>query len=154
MKKQVAIYFWLIACSALAGAAVALPIDAVVNGRHYAWYVWTIIAVVAVVLFTIPIVVAVKHRRQLLTVATATGVTHDAKKDVVLTKGTTYTVTDDKKADLTAGEYLILAVDETTRAFNLRHNGAVREYRHHSKLVLAVGDTVTAVSGNVILRRA
>ena len=97
------------------------------------------------------VVVMAKRRRH--QAAVTAGVTHE-KQDVVLQKDTTYTVANDKKAVLSAGSYLILSVDETVRAFNLRVNDRVREYRHNTKLVLTVGDTITAVSGNVILRRA
>ena len=108
----------------------------------------------AAVLLTITIItVLVKTKRRRHQVAVAAGVTHE-KQDVVLQKDTTYTVANDKKAVLSAGSYLILSVDETVRAFNLRVNGLVREYQHNTKLVLTAGDTIAAVSGNVILRKA
>ena len=103
-----------------------------------------------VVIHFLVVVMAKRRRHQ---AAVTAGVTHE-KQDVVLQKDTTYTVANDKKAVLSAGSYLILSVDETVRAFNLRVNDRVREYRHNTKLVLTVGDTITAVSGNVILRRA
>lgn len=154
MAKKVKFYLpWVIIAAALAGLVCALPIDAAVNARHYAWYWWLLIAGVAVILLTLIMIWAVKINRLARAEATAVGVTHE-KRDVILSKNTTYTVADGKKATIPAGEYLLLAVDESARTFNLRVNNQVREYRHNSKMVLTNGDAIAAVSGNVILRRA
>lgn len=83
-----------------------------------------------------------KHRKNL-------GVSYQ-KKDFILQAGETYTV--QKRGKLRPGEYLVLATDESDKAFNIRVNDYVKEYKHNTVLVLADGDTVSARSGNVILR--
>jgi hypothetical protein len=45
-----------------------------------------------------------------------------------------------------------MATDEGNKAFNLRINDYVKEYKHNTTVVLAEGDTISARSGNVILR--
>ena len=104
-------------------------------------------------LLLVAISLAVKVKRAWYQTQTVVGVTHQ-KHDLILQKDCTYTVADGKKAPLQPGQYVLLAVDATHRAFNLRVNDFVKEYRHHTEIVLANGDQITAVSGNVILRRA
>ena len=72
------------------------------------------------------------------------------KKDFILQAGTTYTV--GKRAQLRPGEYKVLATDENDQTFNIRVNDYVKSYRHNTTLVLVEGDTISARSGNVILR--
>ncbi|MCM1404434.1 MAG: hypothetical protein NC133_02970 [Prevotella sp.] len=72
------------------------------------------------------------------------------KHDFILQAGTVYTVT--KHGKLRPGQYIVLATDESNRQFNLRVNDYVKEYQHNTTLVLADGDTVSARSGNVLLR--
>lgn len=72
------------------------------------------------------------------------------KKDIILQKGTVYTVS--KRGKLHAGEYKVLATDESDKTFNLRVNDYVKEYQHNTVLVLSEGDTISARSCNVILR--
>ena len=76
-------------------------------------------------------------------------VTH-REGDVVLEKGVTYVAT--KAGPLLPGKYTILAAQETTKAFNVRLGGLVREYLHDSDIVLAEGEEITPVSHTVILR--
>ncbi len=83
-----------------------------------------------------------KHRRNL-------GVSYQ-KKDFILQAGEVYTV--QKHGKLRPGEYIVLATDESDKAFNIRVNDYVKAYQHNTVLVLADGDTVSARSGNVILR--
>lgn len=52
---------------------------------------------------------------------------------------------------LKAGEYELKNADSTTTKFNVRLNGLVREYVNGDVIVLADGDTVSAVSGSVII---
>ena len=72
------------------------------------------------------------------------------EKDIVLEVGKDYVVGKDKK--LLPGTYTVLATNETNFKFNMRISGMVREYEHGEKVVLAKGDTITAVSHTVILR--
>ena len=100
-----------------------------------------VFAVGAIILSTV-IARDEKHRKNL-------GVSYQ-KKDFILQAGETYTV--QKRGKLRPGEYIVLATDESDKAFNIRVNDYVKEYKHNSVLVLADGDTVSARSGNVILR--
>lgn len=70
--------------------------------------------------------------------------------DFLLEQGKTYTA--DKKGELLPGKYTVLASSDATKSFKLRAGGYVRDYSHGDTLVLAQGDTVCAVSCNVILR--
>ncbi len=72
------------------------------------------------------------------------------KKDFVLQAGKTYTVA--KHSKLRPGEYKVMATEENNKTFNLRVNDYVKEYQHNTTLVLTEGDTISARSGNVILR--
>ena len=73
-----------------------------------------------------------------------------AQGDFLLEQGKTYTA--DKKGDLLPGKYTALAASDVSHSFKLRASGYVREYSHGDTIVLAQGDTVCAVSCNVILR--
>lgn len=72
------------------------------------------------------------------------------QKDFLLEVNKDYVVGEDKK--LLPGTYFVLASNETNTNFNLRIGGMVREYKHGQKIVLNKGETITAVSHNVILR--
>lgn len=72
------------------------------------------------------------------------------KKDTILRTGFTYTVK--KNGQVRPGEYKVMATEENSKSFNIRVNAYVKEYRHNTTLVLAEGDTISAISGNVILR--
>jgi len=70
--------------------------------------------------------------------------------DIILERGETYTVV--KGGKIIPGKYTLLADTEGTKAFNLRVDGFVREYKHASDIVLSEGETVCSVSHSVILR--
>lgn len=72
------------------------------------------------------------------------------RKDFILVAGETYQV--QKRGQVRPGEYKVLSTNEDHKTFNLRVNDYVKEYRHNSTLVLVEGDTISARSGNVILR--
>ena len=71
------------------------------------------------------------------------------KGDVVLARGVEYAV---GKGGLMPGTYTALSAAENRPVFKLRVAGFVREYKHGDKVVLAEGDSVSAVSDSVILR--
>ena len=70
--------------------------------------------------------------------------------DIVLKQNVTYTV--GKKNKVMPGKYIVLSSNETQDKFNLRIGTYVREYKHNQEIILADGETICAVSGNVILR--
>ena len=72
------------------------------------------------------------------------------KGDFILEQGKTYTAV--RKGALMPGTYTLLASGDPTQTFKLRAGGYVRDYKHGDTLVLAEGDSVCAVSCNVILR--
>ena len=72
------------------------------------------------------------------------------QKDFILEINKEYVVGETKK--LLPGTYTVLASNEENTKFNLRIGGVVREYTHGQKIVLSKGETITAVSHNVILR--
>ena len=72
------------------------------------------------------------------------------KGDFILEQGRTYTAV--KDGALLPGTYTLLAAGDATKSFKIRAGGYVRDYHHGDSLVLADGDTVCAVSCNVILR--
>ena len=72
------------------------------------------------------------------------------QKDIVLEVNKEYVIGENKK--MLPGTYTVLATNDTYTKFNLRISNVVREYTHGEKIVLAKGDTITAVSHNVILR--
>ena len=71
------------------------------------------------------------------------------EKDIVLEVNKEFVVGENK---FLPGTYTVLASNENNTKFNLRVGGIVREYTHGQKIVLAKGDTITAVSHIVILR--
>ena len=72
------------------------------------------------------------------------------RKDIILQVGEEYTVA--KHGKICPGEYKVLSANENDKTFNLRVNDYVKEYHHNTTLILAEGDTISARSGNVILR--
>ena len=72
------------------------------------------------------------------------------KGDILLERGKEYKV--GEKGDLLAGKYTVLSADENLDSVNIRVGGLVREFKHFSSIVLTEGDTISAVSANVILR--
>lgn len=77
-----------------------------------------------------------------------TNVTYN-QKDIILEVNKEYIVGENK---FLPGTYTVLASNEEQNKFNLRISGKVREYKHGQKIVLAKGDSITAVSHPVILR--
>ncbi len=77
-----------------------------------------------------------------------TNVTYN-EKDIVLEVNKEFVVGENK---FLPGTYTVLASNENNTKFNLRVGGIVREYTHGQKIVLAKGDTISAVSHIVILR--
>lgn len=76
-------------------------------------------------------------------------VTH-ASGDIILERGITYVV--QKGGRIIPGKYTALTTAEGESSFNLRLGDFVREYEHATDIVLSEGETVCAVSHNVILR--
>lgn len=72
------------------------------------------------------------------------------RKDLILQAGVEYTVS--KHGKVRPGEYQVMATDENEKAFNIRVNDYVKEYKHNTTLILAEGDTISPRSANVILR--
>ena len=70
--------------------------------------------------------------------------------DIILPQSTPMTVS--TEGELKPGKYIILSTDENISSFNIRVGIYVREYKHNQEIVLAEGDTICAVSCNVILR--
>lgn len=79
----------------------------------------------------------------------AEGITH-REGDFVLLQGKTYTAV--KNGSPMPGNYTVLAASEAAKTFKLRIGRYVREYSHGDTVVLAEGETICAVSCNVILR--
>ena len=76
-------------------------------------------------------------------------ITHN-QGDIILSPGKKRTAT--KTGALKPGKYTALSADGTTEKFNVRIGGFVREFKHNSKIVIAEGDQITAVSHAIILR--
>ncbi len=70
--------------------------------------------------------------------------------DIVLQQNTPVIV--NREGEVKPGKYIIISTDENMQSFNIRVGIYVREYQHNQEIVLAEGDTICAVSGNVILR--
>lgn len=70
--------------------------------------------------------------------------------DIILERGITYIV--QKGGRIIPGKYTALSTAEGESAFNLRLGDFVRSYEHATDIVLSEGETVCAVSHNVILR--
>lgn len=72
------------------------------------------------------------------------------QNDVILAQNTPVTVSTD--GEVKPGKYILISSDENQQTFNLRVGLYVREYKHNQEIVLAEGDTICAVSCQVILR--
>ncbi|MDR2822105.1 MAG: hypothetical protein LBV58_00955 [Acholeplasmatales bacterium] len=122
-------------------------------------YIILALALVVLVLIIVLIIVASKAKNS-SNVKVKDGVrfTGDKKtndqvtyyeKDVILEKNKEYIV--EKNSYLIPGKYIILSSDGATK-FNVRVAGIVKEFEHGQQIVLSIGETVTAVSNQVILR--
>ena len=54
---------------------------------------------------------------------------------------------------LKTGKYVLESADSSVDKFNVRYNGLVKEYQNGDILVLADGDTISPVSGSVVLNK-
>ncbi len=72
------------------------------------------------------------------------------QNDFMLNQNTPVTIS--TQTELKPGKYVVLSTDENMQSFNIRVGIYVREYKHGQEVVLAEGDTICAVSANVILR--
>ena len=72
------------------------------------------------------------------------------QKDIILNQNTPVTVS--KDGEVKPGKYILLSTDENKDSFNVRIGIYVKEYKHNQEVVLAEGDTICAVSSNIILR--
>lgn len=71
-----------------------------------------------------------------------------AADQIVMSRNVIYSVGVD---GLKAGQYTLSAADTSADKFNVRVNGLVREYSDGDVLVLTEGDTVSPVSGSVVI---
>lgn len=147
MKQFLNGLFWSLGSLGL-GLGIGMYLGVAVN-TVATWSVISIVSLVASAVFyvaglilTIVMVRAAKRRNSQSV--------NIQKKDFILVAGETYRV--QKRGQVRPGEYKVIATDEDHKAFNLRVNDYVKEYRHNSTLVLVEGDTISARSGNVILR--
>ena len=72
------------------------------------------------------------------------------QKDIILNQNTPVTVS--KDGEVKPGKYILLSTDENQDSFNVRIGIYVKEDKHNQEVVLAEGDTICAVSSNIILR--
>ena len=70
--------------------------------------------------------------------------------DIVLKQGKTEIV--GVKNNVKPGKYTLLSTKDEDETFNIRIGAYVKEYKHNQKIVLADGEEITSVNGNVILR--
>lgn len=70
------------------------------------------------------------------------------KGDIMLERGKEYKV----GKDLLPGKYTVLTADENSESVSMRIGGLVKDYKHFTSVMLTEGDTISAVSWNVILR--
>ena len=68
---------------------------------------------------------------------------------LVMTRNVIYSVGLNGK--IRAGKYVLTNADESDGKFNLRFNGLVKEYANGDVLMLTDGDTLSPVSGSVVL---
>ncbi len=130
----------------LVGAGVGLAVGAYFGHLNQLWIlIPAILAGVFLLAGIITTAAIVKAERE----AKNAGVSLK-KDDFILQMNETYTV--GKRSKIRPGEYKVMATDEGNKAFNLRINDYVKEYKHNTTVVLAEGDTISARSGNVILR--
>lgn len=70
--------------------------------------------------------------------------------DVMLVQGQTEVV--GVKNKVKPGKYTLLSTADESEVFNVRVGTYVKEYKHNQTIVLADGEEITSVNGNVILR--
>ena len=70
--------------------------------------------------------------------------------DIVLKQNDTQVV--GVKNKVKPGKYTLLSTKDEDETFNIRVGAYVKEYKHNQKIVLADGEEITSVNGNVILR--
>lgn len=70
--------------------------------------------------------------------------------DVMLVQGKTEVV--GVKNKVKPGKYVLLSTADESEVFNIRVGTYVKEYKHNQTIVLADGEEITSVNGNVILR--
>lgn len=70
--------------------------------------------------------------------------------DVMLVQGQTEVV--GVKNKVKPGKYALLSTSDESEVFNIRVGAYVKEYKHNQTIVLADGEEITSVNGNVILR--
>jgi hypothetical protein len=70
--------------------------------------------------------------------------------DVMLVQGQTEVV--GVKNKVKPGKYTLLSTADESELFNIRVGTYVKEYKHNQTIVLADGEEITSVNGNVILR--
>lgn len=72
--------------------------------------------------------------------------------EIVLSRNVVYSA--GLNGQIGTGRYALLSADDSTDKFNVRLNGLVQEYSSGDTVVLADGDTISPVSGSVILSKA
>ena len=75
-----------------------------------------------------------------------------ATDEIVLSRNVVYSA--GLNGQVKAGKYVLLSADQSTDKFNVRLNGLVHEYASGDVVTLADGDTISPVSGSVILSKA
>lgn len=70
--------------------------------------------------------------------------------DVMLVQNQTEVV--GVKNKVKPGKYTLLSTADESEVFNIRVGSYVKEYKHNQTIVLADGEEITSVNGNVILR--
>lgn len=68
---------------------------------------------------------------------------------LVMSRNVIYSVGIDGK--LNVGKYVVTNTDDASAKFNMRVNGLVREYANGDVITLADGDTLSPVSGSVVI---
>lgn len=72
--------------------------------------------------------------------------------EIVIPRNVVYSV--GLNGQIRIGKYVVSSADDSTSKFNMRVNGLVREYTSGDMFTLADGDTISPVSGSVVLKRA
>lgn len=72
--------------------------------------------------------------------------------NIVMSRNVIYSVGID--GQLKAGKYQMTNADDSDGKFNVRYNGLVKEYSNGDVLALTDGDTLSPVSGSVVLNKA
>ena len=70
--------------------------------------------------------------------------------DIILKQNSTEVV--GIKNKVKPGKYTLLSTKDEDETFNIRVGAYVKEYKHNQKIILADGEEITSVNGNVILR--